>query len=87
MVSFFSLRTLATLAAAVATLAGVSASPMFDNPKFLVPSKGVASSNATAHLSARATQAAPRFVVYQDAWVSGETGPPPVSQINGFNVL
>ncbi|KAF9006140.1 glycoside hydrolase [Cyathus striatus] len=29
----------------------------------------------------------PRFVIYSDAPVSGETGPPPVSQIAGFNVF
>ena len=32
-------------------------------------------------------QAAPHFVVYGDKFVSGTTGPPPVSQITGFNVL
>ncbi|KAH9479370.1 hypothetical protein JR316_0007960 [Psilocybe cubensis] len=31
--------------------------------------------------------AAPHFVIYSDAPVSGETGPPPVSQIQGFNVF
>ncbi|KAI5117051.1 hypothetical protein M0805_005290 [Coniferiporia weirii] len=31
---------------------------------------------------ARSTPAAPRFVVYSDAWVSGETGPPAVSEID-----
>ena len=36
---------------------------------------------------ARATPAAPHFVVYSDEWVSGETGPPSVSSIKGFNVL
>lgn len=30
---------------------------------------------------ARATPAAPHFVIYSDAPVSGETGPPPVSQV------
>jgi len=35
----------------------------------------------------RGTPAAPHFVVYSDAWVSGEDGPPPVSQINGYNVM
>ena len=29
----------------------------------------------------RAVPGAPRFVVYSDRWVSGLTGPPPVSQI------
>ena len=31
---------------------------------------------------ARSTPAAPHFVVYSDAWVSGQDGPPPVSEIN-----
>ncbi|KAI0731324.1 glycoside hydrolase family 18 protein [Earliella scabrosa] len=35
----------------------------------------------------RAVPSAPRFVVYSDRWVSGLTGPPPVSQIHGFNVF
>ena len=38
-------------------------------------------------LVARATPAAPHFVVYSDEWVNGENGPPATSQINGFNVL
>jgi hypothetical protein len=32
-------------------------------------------------LEARAIPAAPYFVVYGDAYVSGQTGPPPVSSI------
>ena len=32
-------------------------------------------------LSARATPAAPHFVIYSDKWVSGEDGPPPVSNV------
>jgi chitinase len=38
-------------------------------------------------LSARATPAAPYFVIYSDKWVSGETGPPTVSEITGYNVF
>ncbi|KAG2128558.1 glycoside hydrolase family 18 protein [Suillus clintonianus] len=38
-------------------------------------------------LSARATPAAPHFVIYSDKWVSGETGPPPISNITGYNVF
>ncbi|KIK68266.1 glycoside hydrolase family 18 protein [Collybiopsis luxurians FD-317 M1] len=34
-----------------------------------------------------AIPAAPRFVVYGDRWVSGETGPPTVADIKGFNVF
>ncbi|CDO78090.1 Glycoside Hydrolase Family 18 protein [Trametes cinnabarina] len=29
----------------------------------------------------------PRFVIYSDKWVSGITGPPPVSEIQGYNVF
>jgi hypothetical protein len=32
-------------------------------------------------LSTRATPAAPHFVIYSDEWVSGENGPPPVSDV------
>ncbi|KAG1770689.1 glycoside hydrolase family 18 protein [Suillus occidentalis] len=38
-------------------------------------------------LSARATPAAPHFVIYSDKWVSGETGPPAISEITGYNVF
>ncbi|KAG2128555.1 glycoside hydrolase family 18 protein [Suillus clintonianus] len=38
-------------------------------------------------LSAHTTPAAPRFVIYSDQWVSGETGPPAVSKIKGYNVF
>ncbi|KAG2347111.1 hypothetical protein BDR05DRAFT_974182 [Suillus weaverae] len=37
--------------------------------------------------SARATPAAPHFVIYSDKWVSSEIGPPDVSSIAGYNVL
>ncbi|KAJ3771174.1 glycoside hydrolase family 18 protein [Lentinula raphanica] len=36
---------------------------------------------------ARAVPVAPRFVVYSDKFVSGLTGPPPVADVEGFNVL
>ncbi|KAJ7708680.1 glycoside hydrolase [Mycena rosella] len=36
---------------------------------------------------ARATPAAPHWVVYGDQYVSGTTGPPPVSDVTGFNVF
>jgi len=36
---------------------------------------------------ARATPAAPHFVVYADAYVSGQTGPPNASVVSGFNVF
>ncbi|EGN97707.1 glycoside hydrolase family 18 protein [Serpula lacrymans var. lacrymans S7.3] len=35
----------------------------------------------------RATPAAPHFVIYSDKWVSGETGPPNVTEIAGYNVF
>jgi chitinase len=42
-------------------------------------------------LSARATPAAPpaapRFVIYSDEWVTGETGPPAVTNVTGYNVF
>ncbi|KAG2128556.1 glycoside hydrolase family 18 protein [Suillus clintonianus] len=37
--------------------------------------------------SAHATPAAPHFVIYSDKWISGETGPPAVSSITGYNVF
>ncbi|KAJ4475087.1 glycoside hydrolase family 18 protein [Lentinula aciculospora] len=36
---------------------------------------------------ARAVPVAPRFVVYSDRFVSGLTGPPPVADVEGFNVF
>ncbi|KAF7356592.1 Glycoside hydrolase family 18 protein [Mycena venus] len=36
---------------------------------------------------ARATPAAPHWVVYSDQYVSGTTGPPAVSPVKGFNVF
>ncbi|OSD02935.1 glycoside hydrolase family 18 protein [Trametes coccinea BRFM310] len=35
----------------------------------------------------RAVPSGPRFVIYSDKWVSGITGPPPVSEIQGYNVF
>jgi len=35
----------------------------------------------------RTVPAAPRFVIYSDEWVSGENGPPAVSEIEGYNVF
>jgi len=42
---------------------------------------------AARNILARATPAAPHFVVYSDEWVSGENGPPAVSEVQGFNVF
>lgn len=38
-------------------------------------------------ITARATPGAPHFVIYSDKFVSGETGPPPVAQVQGYNVF
>ena len=53
----------------------VTAAVLFTAAAFAVP------------LTSRDVPAAPHFVVYSDKWVSGETGPPALSAINGFNVL
>ncbi|KAF9454330.1 glycoside hydrolase family 18 protein [Macrolepiota fuliginosa MF-IS2] len=45
---------------------------------------------ARSFLTTRAKNAvpsAPRFVIYSDKFVSGETGPPPVSMVQGYNVF
>jgi hypothetical protein len=36
---------------------------------------------AKSFLTTRAVPGAPRFVIYSDKFVSGETGPPPVSMV------
>ncbi|KAI5999385.1 glycoside hydrolase family 18 protein [Pisolithus orientalis] len=38
-------------------------------------------------LASRATPAAPHWVIYSDKWVSGENGPPAVSDIEGYSVF
>lgn len=48
---------------------------------------GVYSADTDHELAARATPAAPHFVLYSDQWVSGENGPPDASVISGFNVF
>lgn len=35
----------------------------------------------------RATPVAPHWVIYSDKYVSGTTGPPDVSEVEGYNVL
>ena len=63
---------LSALFSAVVLIGGVTALP---------------TSNSNS-LAKRATvPAAPRFVIYSDKWVSGETGPPNVTDITGYNVL
>jgi len=81
---------LAVLCVVVSGLRNVLALP---SPPF-TPGPGIAESdlsNATAPqehgLVARSTPSAPHFVVYTDSWISGITGPPPVSDVNGFNVV
>ncbi|TBU27275.1 glycoside hydrolase family 18 protein [Dichomitus squalens] len=57
----------------------------------LLLSKSVLSApTAEVELQTRAAAtvpAAPRFVIYSDKWVSGETGPPSVDQLTGYNVF
>lgn len=52
---------------------------MFGNPAFVPPP------HIERSLETRAVQDAPHFVVYSDAWVSGQTGPPEPSAINVRN--
>ncbi|KAF9223993.1 glycoside hydrolase family 18 protein [Gyrodon lividus] len=42
---------------------------------------------ATQGLATRATPTAPHFVIYSDKWVSGENGPPNVTDVTGYNVF
>ncbi|KIJ57853.1 glycoside hydrolase family 18 protein [Hydnomerulius pinastri MD-312] len=49
---------------------------------------GVTSMPLTSRgLVTRATPAAPHFVIYSDQWVSGENGPPNVTDVTGYNVF
>ncbi|KAF9240657.1 glycoside hydrolase family 18 protein [Melanogaster broomeanus] len=41
----------------------------------------------TRGLSTRTTPAAPHFVIYSDKWISGENGPPNVTDVKGYNVF
>lgn len=53
------------------------------SPVLSVPiEKAELDGSARKFLTRRATPAAPHFVVYSDAWVSGENGPPAPSEIN-----
>lgn len=74
----------------LATLAGVCS--VFGAPSTPLPTHVAAYGNATLdatarHILARATPAAPHFVVYGDKFSPGTTGPPDASQIKGFNVF
>ena len=77
MVSFLA-QAYATLVAAACLFGSSSAAPT-----------GAADLAARKSNAAAAVQDAPHFVVYTDAWISGETGPPDVSQLNvrDLNVL
>ncbi|KAG5639657.1 hypothetical protein H0H81_008818 [Sphagnurus paluster] len=44
-------------------------------------------SNSTASLAPRTVPTGPHYVVYSDSAVSGQSGPPPIAQVRGFNVL
>ncbi|CCM01822.1 uncharacterized protein FIBRA_03890 [Fibroporia radiculosa] len=48
---------------------------------------GSGSSNSTSGSGGSTSSSGPHFLVYSDAWVSGENGPPNVSEINGYNVF
>ncbi|KZV61339.1 glycoside hydrolase family 18 protein [Peniophora sp. CONT] len=63
-------RISAALAAAFFAVSGTSAAPL---------------TTELASRKAAATPAAPHWVVYTDRWISGETGPPDVSLLKGFN--
>ncbi|KIP08831.1 glycoside hydrolase family 18 protein [Phlebiopsis gigantea 11061_1 CR5-6] len=54
---------------------------------FALPAQWDKLDHEAREVLARATPAAPHFVVYGDAYVSGTTGPPAASAINGFNVF
>jgi hypothetical protein len=90
------LSTLVAIGVALTGLSGVTPAParrasgeMFNNPAFVPPPKlkGVPyNSSAVSHgvesPAAAAAFSPPYWVVYNDAWVSGENGPPAPSTIN-----
>jgi hypothetical protein len=58
--------------------------PHVDGPRF----NGTRVAARDAHeLSTRDAVSFPRWVVYSDSWVSGESGPPAASSLKGFNTL
>ncbi|EGO22388.1 glycoside hydrolase family 18 protein [Serpula lacrymans var. lacrymans S7.9] len=73
MVSFF--KRLTALVSAVAAIGHVAALPTFST------------STGNSVVKRATIPAAPRFVLYSDKWVSGETGPPAPSTIVGYNVF
>ncbi|VDB91374.1 unnamed protein product [Peniophora sp. CBMAI 1063] len=64
-------RLSAALAAALFAASGTSAAPV--------------TTELASRKSNAAAPAAPHWVVYTDRWISGETGPPDVSLLDGFN--
>ncbi|KAF9466090.1 glycoside hydrolase superfamily [Collybia nuda] len=76
--------TLTRLFAAIAgiTSLGVVCSAPLDGVQ-----PGPGSNTTFGSLVSRATPAPPHFVIYSDKFVSGQTGPPPVSQVQGYNVF
>ncbi|EMD33176.1 glycoside hydrolase family 18 protein [Gelatoporia subvermispora B] len=58
----------------------------FSSIVLAVPLPNTASQEPTQTAN-RTVPAAPHFVVYGDEWISGENGPPDVSEIKGYNVF
>ncbi|EED77818.1 hypothetical protein POSPLDRAFT_120960 [Postia placenta Mad-698-R] len=80
------LFSLSHIVAAVSALAYAGAALAAPVPVCSIGVRTGGSSNSTSS-SGSGSSSAPHFVVYSDAWVSGENGPPDVSEINGYNVF
>ncbi|KAL0953844.1 hypothetical protein HGRIS_005021 [Hohenbuehelia grisea] len=64
------------------SLASALLACVFTNTVLAAPTNGpVVLDKMARDILARATPAAPHFVIYSDKFVSGQTGPPPVSQV------
>lgn len=70
---FKTFSSIATLFSALSFISSVTSAPI------------VELDHSARDILARATPAAPHFVVYSDEWVSGENGPPATSAINVSN--
>lgn len=70
---FKTFSSIATLFSALSFISSVISAPI------------VELDHSARDILARATPAAPHFVVYSDEWVSGENGPPATSAINVSN--
>ncbi|KAK7061022.1 hypothetical protein VNI00_000757 [Paramarasmius palmivorus] len=69
-------------------LGRVSSSPVAVNATGSVAHfEGLELDHQAREILARATPAAPHWVVYADTYVQGTNGPPPVSALKGFNVF